>query len=84
MIRPTFQHIELPLMDHFMSQGVEQLLFRVGCTYCELFKQRERKANFSTTVSLGEGIECFGPLATGKHSNRSGQTLTPNDLDRPE
>jgi len=67
MIRPTFQHIELPLMDHFMSQGVEQFLFRVRRPRGELFKQRERKADFATTVRRGKGVECLWPLATGKH-----------------
>jgi hypothetical protein len=84
MIRPTLQHIELPLMDHFMSQGVEQFLFRVRRLCGELFKQRERKANFAKTVSHGEGGECLGTLATGKHPHRGGQPLTPDDLDRPE
>jgi len=55
MIRPMLQHIELPLMDHFMSQGVEQFLFRVRRPCGELFKQRERKTNFTMTVSHGEG-----------------------------
>lgn len=69
MIGPTFQYIELPLMNHFMSQGVEQLLFRVGRPRGELFKEREREANFSTTVSQREGGEGLGPFAAGKHPN---------------
>ncbi len=80
MIRSALQHIELPLMDHFMSQGVEQLLFRVWRPCGELFKQRERKANFTMVVR----IEGLGPLTTGKHPHRGGQALTPDDLDRPE
>jgi len=84
MIRSTLQHIELPLMDHFMSQGVEEFLLRVWCPCGELFKERERKTNFSTTIGHGEGIECLWSLATRKHPNRGGQTLTPDDLDWSE
>jgi hypothetical protein len=84
MIWSALQHIELPLMDHFMSQGIEQLLFRVWRPCGELFKQRERKANFAMTASHGERIEGLWPLATGKHPNRGGQALTPDDLDRLE
>ena len=77
MIRPLLQHIELPLMNHFMCQGIEQFLFRIGCPRRELFEQRERQANFPMTVRLGEGIKAFGPSATGKHADRGREALTP-------
>jgi hypothetical protein len=65
MIRPTFQHIELPLMDHFMSQSVEQLLLRVRCPIGELFKEWERKSNLTMTASHSERMECLGTFTTG-------------------
>jgi hypothetical protein len=84
MIRPTFQHIELPLMDHFMSQSVEQLLLRVRCPIGELFKEWERKSNLTMTASHSERMECLGTFTTGKHPHRGGQALAPHDLYRHE
>jgi hypothetical protein len=41
VIRPSFQEVELPLMDHFMGQSIQELLLRVGRPGLELLEQRQ-------------------------------------------
>lgn len=51
MIRPTLQEIELPLMNHFMSDRIQELLFRIRGSVAESHKERERQANFPTALT---------------------------------
>jgi len=51
MIRSTLQEIELPLMNHFMSDGVQEFLFRIGRSGAKPYEERERQANFPTALT---------------------------------
>jgi hypothetical protein len=42
MIRSTFQEIELPLMNHFMSDRVQEFLFPVRSSVAKPYKKWER------------------------------------------
>jgi hypothetical protein len=53
VVRPPFQHIELPLVDHLMGEGIQQLLFRVGRPCCEPLQQGLGQANFPTAAAPG-------------------------------
>lgn len=68
MIGPPLQHIELPLMDHLMDEGVQEFLFRVRCPFGEPLEQRKRQANLSTAAVAG-GISCFRPSTAGEHAD---------------
>jgi hypothetical protein len=47
MIRPAFQDVELPLMNHFVGQGVDDFLLAILASLKRLLEQREREANFA-------------------------------------
>jgi hypothetical protein len=47
MIRPAFQDVELPLMNHFVGQGVDDFLLAILASMERLLEQRKREANFA-------------------------------------
>jgi hypothetical protein len=47
MIWPALQDIELPLMNHFMGQCVDDFLLAVLVPLERLLEQRKREANFA-------------------------------------
>jgi len=51
MIRSTLQEIKLPLMNHFMSDGVQEFLFRIGRSGPKPREEGKRQANFPTALS---------------------------------
>jgi hypothetical protein len=51
MIRSPLQEIKLPLMNHFMSNGVQEFLFRIGRSGPKPREEWKRQANFPTALS---------------------------------
>jgi hypothetical protein len=78
MIRTTLQEIELPLMNHFMSDRVQELLFRIRRSVAESHKKWKRQANFSTALT----DRCPWPTTAGEHTDGGGQARTPQSGDR--
>lgn len=56
VIRPPFQHIELPLMNHLMGEGIEELLLCERGPFGEPFQQREGEADLSTAAACRTGL----------------------------
>jgi hypothetical protein len=77
MIGATFQDIELPLMDHLVCQGVDQLVMRL------LFQQWHRQSNLTAVGREDGAIRPRSPRADGadEHPGRCGEPATPHDLD---
>ncbi len=51
VIRSPLQHVELPLMDHFVGEGVEQFLFHILRAGRKPFEQGEGQADFPMAES---------------------------------
>jgi hypothetical protein len=47
MIRPPLQDVELPLMNHFVRQRVQNLLLAIRASLDNLMKQGKREANLA-------------------------------------
>jgi len=82
VIRPPFQHIELPLMDHLMGEGIEEFLDCVRGPFGEPLQQREGEADLSTATACGGGLWRSRPTVTGENADRRGQTPAPDNGNR--
>ena len=47
MIWPAFQDVELPLMNHFVGQGIDDLLFTIFTLLDDLVEQGQGKTNLA-------------------------------------
>ena len=51
MVGPSPQDIKLPLVDHFMGEGIADFLLNERGSLCEPFKQGKRETDFSPVNS---------------------------------
>jgi len=82
VIRPALEHIELPLVDHFMCEGADKFLCAVGCVCeqgCQEGKGKPNLAAFGGCV-LTPCRAWTGP--THEHADGSSQPPAPHDRDR--
>ncbi len=86
VIRPSLQDVKLPLMNHFVGQGAQQLLLGVGGPGGELLEQRQGQTDVAALLSLIFAVPRVGTRAhqAHKHADRRGQTAAPPHLDRRE
>src|SRR5918994_3615250 len=80
MIGAPLQNIELPLMDHLVCQGVDQLVMRL------LFQQWHRQPNLTAVGREDGAIRPRSPRSprshgADEHPGRCGEPATPHDLD---
>jgi len=84
MIWPTFQDVELPLMNHFVGQCVDDFLFAILASLERLLEQRKREANFALGRWAKTVLIQPWPWASTTHeqADRGGQPAAPDELDR--
>jgi hypothetical protein len=86
MIRPPFQDVELPLMNHFMRQRIHDLLLAVCAPLGSLLEQGKGEANLAPgrrarTILIQPWPR---PSTTHEHADRGGQPAAPGYVDRRE
>ena len=84
MIRPPFQNVELPLMNHFMRQRIHDLLLPIIACLDNLLEQGKGEANFACdgrakTLLIQPWLRSS---TTHEHTDRGGQSAAPDEIDR--
>lgn len=83
MIRPSFQDVVLPLMNHFVGQRVDDFLLAIFALLNNLLQQGQREANFALgrwakTISIQSWSRSS---TTHEQADRGGQPAAPDELD---
>jgi hypothetical protein len=83
VIRPSLQNVKLPLMNHFVGQGAQELLLGIGRPGCELLEQRQGQSDAAALGSLVSAVPHAGtwPHLAREHADRRSQTAAPPHLD---
>src|SRR4026209_866945 len=83
MLRPPLQDVELPLMNHFVRQRVQNLLLAVRASPDNLMKQGKREANLACGLrAKAVSTQPWpGSASTDDHADRGGQPAAPDKID---
>ena len=83
MIRPAFQDVELPLMDHLVGQCVDDFLLAIFALLEYLLEQGQREANFALDRGTKTHLSQARPRSSTahEHADRGGQPAAPGEID---
>lgn len=86
VIRPPLEDVVLPLMNHLMREGADELVPAIGRTGQQGLEKRKREADL-TLRGFVRDVPLPGGTGAGpayEHADRRGQPPAPDEVDRRE
>ena len=84
MIWPPLEDVELPLMNHFVRERIDDLLLPIGAGFDDLLEQGQGEANFACDWRAKTLLTqpWSWSSTTHEHTDRGGQSAAPDEIDR--